>query len=71
MNNVIELNIAEIDIVVGGAGAIQAATLQQTSTFSRPAATMVYIPNKTFNAGSMSVPSFDLSAFRASIEGLR
>jgi hypothetical protein len=32
---------------------------------------MVYIPNKTFNAGSMSVPSFDLSAFRASIEGLR
>lgn len=64
MSNVIELNIAEIDTVVGGAGAIQTAMVNQTSTataFARPIA-------PTTASFSVSGSSLDLNAMLARFE---
>ena len=63
MSNVIELNIAEIDTVVGGAGTVQTATFQQTSLLlARPTATTVALPNKTVFASSFSTLQVQLEA---------
>jgi hypothetical protein len=65
MSNVIELNIAEIDTVVGGAGTSQAATFQQTSPLlARPTGTLAALPNKTVFASSFS-------SFQAQLEARR
>ena len=65
MSNVIELNIAEIDTVVGGAGTSQTATFQQTSPLlAQPTATTVALPNKTVFAGSFSSLLAQLEARR-------
>ena len=67
MSNVIELNIAEIDTVVGGAGAIQTAIPMQMSVTSLSASTMVHVPTKAPGANSLSVGGFDISAIQAQL----
>jgi hypothetical protein len=61
MNNVIELNIAEIDTVVGGAGAIQIATTYQATALARPIA-------PTTSLVSASASSLDINALLARFE---
>ena len=65
MSNVIELNIAEIDIVVGGAGTSQTAATLQTSTVGQSSNTMVHAPSKTGTTG------YDVSAVQAFIAAHR
>ena len=65
MSNAIELNIAEIDTVVGGAGSSQTAAILQTSTVGQSTNTMVHAPSKT------GATSYDLSAVQAFIEARR
>jgi hypothetical protein len=65
MSNINELNIAEIDTVVGGAGTSQTAAILQTSTVGQSTNTMVHVPSKTGATG------YDLSAVQAFIEARR
>ena len=59
MSNVIELNIAEIDTVVGGAGAIQTATAYQATALARPTAQ---------TTSQVSTSSIDINAMLARLE---
>jgi hypothetical protein len=62
MSNVIELNTAEIDTVVGGAGAIQTATAYQATALVRPTAPT------TFRPATTSVSSADINAMLTRFE---
>ena len=64
MSNVIELNNAEIDTVVGGVNASLSASLGGAS---RPTAMMVQ-PNKPSNVNMFSIGNHSLSALPANLE---
>ena len=70
MSNIIELNIAEIDTVVGGVGTSQAAALQM----SIPTKTMVAMPIMSTYSASLSrpaTPTFNTADLQAHLDALR
>jgi hypothetical protein len=70
MSNVIELNIADIDTVVGGVSASQAAALQM----SIPSKTMMAVPNVSAYSTSISrpaVPTYNAADLQARLDALR
>ena len=67
MCNIIELNNAEIDTVVGGVSASQTAALQM----SIPTKTMIAVPNVSTFAATLSQPAFNVADLQARLNALR
>ena len=70
MSNIIELNIAEIDTVVGGVSTSQTAALQM----SIPNKTMMAVPNVSSYAAGISrpaAPTFNVADLQARLDALR
>jgi hypothetical protein len=71
MNSIIELNLGEIDSVVGGVSAGQAAALQQMAI---PNKTMMATPNVSAYSAAISRPAvatYSASALQARLDALR
>lgn len=70
MSNVIELNIAEIDTVVGGTSRGEAAAMYQLNIPSR---TMMAMPSETYSASFSrpASPTFNAADLQARLGALR
>lgn len=70
MSNIIELNFAEIDTVVGGLSASQTAAFQM----SIPNKTMMAMPDRPTYSASISrptAPTFNVADLQARLDAIR